>query len=199
MRSNRRPKTRRSARAQPAKQSAPTAPVAVSRAPAAATTATPLEPRISTAVAAPRLGPTGSRPIAAAAINRAIESKKRDVDADALEHEPVADHLRAGGEHHQGDDPVAAPQSAQDVEALPEALGGGAHEAGHRRRSRPPATARADRGTHQGMPSGRDQREREDRRERHLDHDDRQLGRDQDGARGLSAGAERRSAVIRTA
>src|SRR6185503_9345876 len=65
----------RSTSAQDAKQRAPTAPVAVSRAPAAAVAATPFAPRMTTAAAAPRLGPTGSRPITATPIRSAVASR----------------------------------------------------------------------------------------------------------------------------
>jgi hypothetical protein len=50
----------RSAPAYPAKHSPPTVPVTVIRTPAAAAAATPSLPRMSTAAAAPALGPTGS-------------------------------------------------------------------------------------------------------------------------------------------
>ena len=197
VRSFRRPKTTRSASAQAAKQSAPTAPVAVSSAPAAATTATPLEPRISTAVAAPRLGPTGSSPTAAAAINSAIESSTETSTPTPSSTSqlrttcaPVANitrtmtrlrlrkprrtsspaRTRLGGPHH--------PRHAGDHR----------DGDGERRQRHPPRDAQR-----------RDQGEREHRRQRHLDHDDRQLGGHQVGALGLSAGADRRSAVIRTA
>ena len=55
---------------------APIAAVAVSRAPAAAVIATPLAPRMTTAVATPSVGPTGSIPSTAAPISSAIESNQ---------------------------------------------------------------------------------------------------------------------------
>src|SRR2546430_9701321 len=68
-------RARRSISAQAAKQSAPTRAVAVSSAPAAAAAAMPLVPRISTAAAAPTLGPTGSNPITATPISKATEAR----------------------------------------------------------------------------------------------------------------------------
>ena len=53
----------------------PAVAVAVSSTPAAAAVATPWAPRISTAAAAPRLGPMGSWPSVNVAISRAIESR----------------------------------------------------------------------------------------------------------------------------
>lgn len=60
--------------AQAAKQSPPSVPVTVRSSPAAAAAATPWLPRMSTAAAAPTVGPTGSCPSVTSAISTAVAS-----------------------------------------------------------------------------------------------------------------------------
>ena len=158
-------------------------PVAVSSTPAAVAAATPCGPRISTAAAAPTLSPNGSWPSETTAISTAIASKTRGVHADRVQHQPVPRDLREHRDQHEAHQSRAAVLRAQHGQALAEP----ARVRGRDAPEREPHGAHGH-DTHDRRPPGQaeraDERERGERRQRGLDEEDRQLGRDQGGDMG---------------
>ena len=179
---------RRSAPAQPAKHSPPIVPVTVSSTPAAATAATPSLPRIRIAAVAPTVGPIGSGQ------HRDRDQQRdgveqRGIDADGVQHQPVAKDLCEHGEEHERDDAAALAAVPEHREPAPDLAAGAQREppqAGAGRRHH----GDGDHGDPPGEPERDDQGERGQRGERRLDGEDRELGGDQrrhlrtDGRRG---------------
>ena len=166
----------------------------MSSAPAAATAATPFEPRIRIDVVTPRAGPTGSSPIAAVATSRATESRTvtstpmplrtsqlRNTCAETAKIVRAIIRLRYASPRMTAR-PCQKPSRLRSASAVnAEDDGAGNRESDQRSPPRDPERA--------------DQGERTDRRECDLDHDDRQLRRDQSAR--LGRGGRDRSAQLR--
>ena len=174
-------------------------PVTVSSTPAAAAAATPSPPRISTAAAAPTLGPTGSWPRVTTAISTAIASKneawtptacsssqlRRICAKTATQHEARPARLppcrlRSTASPRQSSRPLRSASVPQP----------GAERARSPRRDQRQPPRQAERS---------DQGERRQRGQDRLDREDRELGGDQRRHLRADRGDERRSAAMRAA
>jgi hypothetical protein len=163
--------------AQAANARPPAVPVAVSRTPAAAAAATPCGPRIRTAAAAPRPGPTG-RAEGDQRDQHCNGVEDRRLHAYRIQEEPVAGYLCEDRDQHQRHEPPVTVERAHDGEPLPQGATAAEGEP-----AQPGAQAERDDDANNRKPPWQperaDERERGQRGEGRLDRHDRQLRGDQ--------------------